>query len=273
IQVWRYISTDPSALGHIRYQSRHSVNLGDPFETMNQDQAQHWLWLLGASGSPTLPLTYCNDINMSLCNQSMDPGQLPAQCHFNGSITPFADLQQVENWPYPTTDYNLQALTALQPFGRISQPSTHLQDTRGSLVVDMTQDVSLMDNHPSSPGYHSDIGNPASFSRDNSNNSPRPSQRLSQRRYSFATLDSSFQHVCFERCCGGRVFSSASNLRRHQRERSRQTHLSICPLCNRSFYRRWTRDQHLLRLSCRRRWRSRGILADTYVDDLRLQPQ
>lgn len=39
---------------------------------MNQDQAQHWLWLLGASGSPTLPLTYCNDINMSLCNQSMD---------------------------------------------------------------------------------------------------------------------------------------------------------------------------------------------------------
>ncbi|THX49575.1 hypothetical protein D6D06_08481, partial [Aureobasidium pullulans] len=140
IQVWRYISTDPSALGHIRYQSRHSVNLGDPFETMDQDQAQHWLWLLGASGSPTLPLTYCNDINMSLCNQSMDPEQLPAQCHFNGSITPFADLQQVENWPYPTTDYNLQALTALQPFGRISQPSTHLQDTRGSLVADMTQD-------------------------------------------------------------------------------------------------------------------------------------
>ncbi|THX03687.1 hypothetical protein D6D13_07598 [Aureobasidium pullulans] len=170
---------------------------------MNQDQAQHRLWLLDAPGSPTLPLTYCNDINMSLGNHSMDPGQLPEQCHFNGSITPFADLQQVENWPYPTTDYNLQALTALQLFGRISQSFTHLQDTTGSFVADMTQDVSLMDNHPISPAYHSDIGNPTSFCRDDSNNLPRPSQRPSQRRYSFATLDSSFQHVCFERCCGG----------------------------------------------------------------------
>jgi len=159
------------------------------------------------------------------------------------------------------------AITTSQLLSDLSRSYTCLQDTRASLATDTANDASLVGNHPGSPEYHSDIGNLASLHLNDSNSSPRPSQGPLQRRASY----SAFQHVCFDSCCDGRVFSSASNLRRHQRERSRQAHLSTCPFCNRSFYRRWTRDQHVLRLSCRRQWRSRQSLANTSVDDLRSQ--
>ncbi|KEQ60464.1 uncharacterized protein M437DRAFT_28542, partial [Aureobasidium melanogenum CBS 110374] len=55
---------------------------------------------------------------------------------------------------------------------------------------------------------------------------------------------------CFDHGCNGRSFSSRSNLRRHQRERARLTRILPCPLCGAKFYRRWTRNQHVLRASC-----------------------
>lgn len=58
---------------------------------------------------------------------------------------------------------------------------------------------------------------------------------------------------CFDHGCGGRSFSSRSNLRRHQRERARLTKILPCPLCGAKFYRRWSVNQHLKKGSCLRR--------------------
>jgi len=58
------------------------------------------------------------------------------------------------------------------------------------------------------------------------------------------------QRMCFDHGCNGRKFSSISNLRRHQRERAGRTPLSFCCWCGAAFYRRWTRDQHVMRISC-----------------------
>ncbi|THV68204.1 hypothetical protein D6D28_06898 [Aureobasidium pullulans] len=52
-------------------------------------------------------------------------------------------------------------------------------------------DASLVENHPGSPEYHSDIGNLASLHLNDSNSSPRPSQGPLQRRASY----SAFQHL------------------------------------------------------------------------------
>jgi hypothetical protein len=56
---------------------------------------------------------------------------------------------------------------------------------------------------------------------------------------------------CFEHGCDGRRFSTMSNLRRHQRERNRLARRMVCPWCEATFYRKWTRNQHILRGSCR----------------------
>lgn len=58
--------------------------------------------------------------------------------------------------------------------------------------------------------------------------------------------------VCWKHGCGGRVFSSWSNLRRHQRERERQEPTCYCPRCGAYFSRTSSRDQHLANMSCTR---------------------
>lgn len=58
--------------------------------------------------------------------------------------------------------------------------------------------------------------------------------------------------MCFEHGCNGRLFSSWSNLRRHQRERSRQTPQCYCPRCGAHFSRTTARKQHIANASCTR---------------------
>lgn len=58
--------------------------------------------------------------------------------------------------------------------------------------------------------------------------------------------------VCWEHGCQGRVFSSWSNLRRHQREKARQEPACYCPRCGAYFSRTSGRDQHLANMSCTR---------------------
>jgi hypothetical protein len=57
---------------------------------------------------------------------------------------------------------------------------------------------------------------------------------------------------CWEHGCDGRVFSSKSNLRRHQKEASRAGKGGKCPLCGAIFTRKSARDAHLGRQSCGR---------------------
>ncbi|KEQ84693.1 hypothetical protein M438DRAFT_405075 [Aureobasidium pullulans EXF-150] len=68
------------------------------------------------------------------------------------------------------------------------------------------------------------------------------------------TINTVANRTCFEHGCEGRVFSSRSNLRRHQREKAQQARLLECPVCHARFYRLWTRDQHLILGRCRRFW-------------------
>lgn len=68
------------------------------------------------------------------------------------------------------------------------------------------------------------------------------------------------QTTCYEHGCDGRKFSSKSNLTRHQRERAGRTPLSSCCWCGATFYRRWTRNHHVLRMSCLRVSRSRDLV-------------
>jgi hypothetical protein len=70
----------------------------------------------------------------------------------------------------------------------------------------------------------------------------------------FPTLDDELHRTCFDHGCDGRVFSSRSNFRRHRREKAQQAQLLECPVCGAKFYRRWTRDQHMLREKCRGFW-------------------
>ncbi|GAD98457.1 hypothetical protein TSTA_125090 [Paecilomyces variotii No. 5] len=58
--------------------------------------------------------------------------------------------------------------------------------------------------------------------------------------------------VCWEHGCQGRLFSSWSNLRRHQREKARQEPACYCPRCGAYFSRTSGRDQHLANMSCTR---------------------
>lgn len=67
----------------------------------------------------------------------------------------------------------------------------------------------------------------------------------------------SSSRACFDHGCNGRVFSSRSNLLRHQRERTPFARLLVCPMCGTTFYRLWTRDQHIKGARCRRLWHRR----------------
>ena len=58
--------------------------------------------------------------------------------------------------------------------------------------------------------------------------------------------------VCWEHGCNGKVFSSWSNLRRHQRERALEAPKCHCPRCGAHFSRTTARNQHLANMSCQR---------------------
>ncbi|KAJ5162338.1 hypothetical protein N7492_007730 [Penicillium capsulatum] len=58
--------------------------------------------------------------------------------------------------------------------------------------------------------------------------------------------------ICWDHGCNGKVFSSWSNLRRHQRERASQAPKCYCPRCGAHFSRTTARNQHLAKMSCKR---------------------
>ncbi|THW57630.1 hypothetical protein D6D19_10507 [Aureobasidium pullulans] len=242
---------------------------------MSQEEIHHWVSLLAMSEDSTPPMISYNDLSMSSTTLIRELCQPMEQCYPLGNTTPLTGLQQAEDWSLQTINWDPCVAAVPSVCSGQHQVLGRLQDTRVSLA---TSQIHMTDHYPSSPTYYSDIGSSIppyqGDMSDSQGPSQPPSQELSRRRRSSLTaLDSIFHNVCFERCCDGRVFSSASNLRRHQRERSRRAQLSICPLCRRGFYRRWTRDQHLLRLSCRRYWHSRRDIANTYYDDIRTQQQ
>ncbi len=57
---------------------------------------------------------------------------------------------------------------------------------------------------------------------------------------------------CWEHGCNGRVFSTWSNLKRHQKEKSGNAKKVLCPQCGGEFTRVTARDTHLAKGSCNR---------------------
>ncbi|RYP53994.1 hypothetical protein DL768_001144 [Monosporascus sp. mg162] len=57
---------------------------------------------------------------------------------------------------------------------------------------------------------------------------------------------------CWEHGCNGRVFSTFSNLKRHQKEKSGNAKKVLCPQCGGEFTRVTARDTHLAKGSCNR---------------------
>ncbi|KAI5201487.1 hypothetical protein AUEXF2481DRAFT_33756 [Aureobasidium subglaciale EXF-2481] len=85
--------------------------------------------------------------------------------------------------------------------------------------------------------------------------------------YKSASINSRKDLRCWDHGCQGRAFSSRSNLRRHQREQDARVKLLPCPFCGTNFYRKWTRDQHVARMSCKKS--DRYILAlEAYLSRL-----
>lgn len=58
--------------------------------------------------------------------------------------------------------------------------------------------------------------------------------------------------VCWEHGCNGRIFTTRSNLVRHQREKLGINAKYLCPRCKAAFSRKTARDQHIVRKSCNR---------------------
>ena len=57
---------------------------------------------------------------------------------------------------------------------------------------------------------------------------------------------------CWDHGCNGRVFSTWSNLKRHQKAKSGQAKKVLCPQCGGEFTRVTARDTHLAKGSCNR---------------------
>jgi hypothetical protein len=70
--------------------------------------------------------------------------------------------------------------------------------------------------------------------------------------HSQSQLQDKEKPVCWKHGCQGRVFSSWSNLRRHQREKAREEPACYCPRCGAYFSRVSGRNQHLANSSCTR---------------------
>ncbi|KAK3939619.1 hypothetical protein QBC46DRAFT_387423, partial [Diplogelasinospora grovesii] len=57
---------------------------------------------------------------------------------------------------------------------------------------------------------------------------------------------------CWDHGCNGRAFTTSSNLKRHQRERSSSRASHLCPLCGAHFSRTTARNEHIQNRSCTR---------------------
>lgn len=57
---------------------------------------------------------------------------------------------------------------------------------------------------------------------------------------------------CWDHGCNGRAFTTSSNLKRHQRERSSSRAYHLCPLCGAHFSRTTARNEHVQNRSCTR---------------------
>lgn len=66
------------------------------------------------------------------------------------------------------------------------------------------------------------------------------------------TLNGDDMPVCWDHGCHGKIFSSWSNLRRHQREKAGKSPKSYCPQCGAYFSRSTARNQHMANMSCGR---------------------
>jgi hypothetical protein len=66
------------------------------------------------------------------------------------------------------------------------------------------------------------------------------------------TTASNGKAQCWEHGCNGRQFSTWSNLKRHQKEKSGKTKKVLCPQCGGEFTRNTARDTHLAKGSCNR---------------------
>lgn len=58
--------------------------------------------------------------------------------------------------------------------------------------------------------------------------------------------------MCWDHGCNGQIFTTLSNLKRHQRERSSARASHLCPLCGAHFSRTTARNQHIKNQSCTR---------------------
>jgi hypothetical protein len=66
-------------------------------------------------------------------------------------------------------------------------------------------------------------------------------------------LDPPKESRCWDHGCNGRVFSTHSNLLRHQREKSGQAAKSTCPRCGAMFTRKTAMNGHMLHDKCKRK--------------------
>jgi hypothetical protein len=55
---------------------------------------------------------------------------------------------------------------------------------------------------------------------------------------------------CWDHGCNGQQFTTLSNLKRHQREKSSSRAAYLCPLCGAHFSRTTARNQHIQNQSC-----------------------
>jgi hypothetical protein len=66
-------------------------------------------------------------------------------------------------------------------------------------------------------------------------------------------LDPPKESRCWDHGCNGRIFSTHSNLLRHQREKSGQAAKSTCPRCGAMFTRKTAMNGHMLHDKCKRK--------------------
>jgi hypothetical protein len=83
-----------------------------------------------------------------------------------------------------------------------------------------------------------------------SNQTPEPQSLDLDQSHELPNIDEI--PICWEHGCNGKVFSSWSNLRRHERERASQAPRCYCPRCGAYFSRTTARNQHLANMSCTR---------------------
>ena len=75
---------------------------------------------------------------------------------------------------------------------------------------------------------------------------------ISESQASTASIKGDTKAQCWDHGCNGRVFSTWSNLKRHQKEKSGQAKKVLCPQCGGEFTRVTARDTHLAKGSCNR---------------------